>query len=505
MSTYSRWLFEAPVAHERAYSSNPSTQQAYYGHPELGTEFEWELQEGTHYSSAFGEEEWEGIGEFETVSRPVGAHPEVNTLLPRSGSGYISYSLKERQFGLPETIRALQVIGAAWQQARSQGPPMNIGDISFQGGGPMPPHKAHQRGIEVDIRPVRNDGRIEATSFQDPTYSQNLTQQLVNIIRGNRILPVRNIFFNGPNIKGVRRLVGHDNHLHVSFFPPGVAPTPGSVAPISPPCYPNVTPTPPSAGVSTLPPPTTGGLPGFSSAEEKALRITSSFETGKPLGFGGLTGDFDSMGISFGLMQWNFGTGSLQPLLLEFAQRHSQRFNTIFGSDASRFLQVLQRSRQEQMRFARSINDSRKRIVEPWASRFGQLANDPLFQRIQLRHVRRSMNFAVNHARQLGLRSERGLALMFDNVTQNGAAWLQRRNRAARIQQRRTAFQQRMRRTPTEREFLEIIANVIADTVNPRWSADVRRRRMTVVQGRGRVHGRNHDLGREFGLTDQPF
>jgi hypothetical protein len=73
------------------------------------------------------------------------------------------------------------------------------------------------------------------------------------------------------------------------------------------------------------------------------------------------------------------------------------------------------------------------------------------------------------------------------------------------IQQRRAAFQQPMGRPPTEREFLKIIANVIADTVNPRWSEDVRRRRMTIVRGRGRVHGQNRDLGREFGLTDQPF
>jgi hypothetical protein len=252
-------------------------------------------------------------------------------------------------------------------------------------------------------------------------------------------------------------------------------------------------------------PSTLSGLPGFSLAEEKALRITSSFETGRPLGFGGLTGDFDGMGLSFGLMQWNFGSGSLQPLLLEFAQRHLQHFNKIFGSDASRFLQILHQSRKVQMRFVRSINDKRKRIVALWASRFGQLANDPLFRSIQLRHIRRGMNAAVNHAKRFGLRSERGLALMFDTVTQNGAAWPKVRNRAALIKQRSAAFRQRMGRPPTEREFLEIIANVIADTVNPRWSEDVRRRRMTIVRGRGRVHGQNRDLGREFGLTDQPF
>ncbi len=322
MYTQSPPLFEAPLAHEATYYTNPYRNTEYYSYPELAHEFEEEVQEGSNYAPVLGEEEWEAIGEFEALTRPM---------------------------------------------------------------------------------------------------------------------------------------------------------------------------------------PSLGGLPGFTPAEVKALRITSSFETGRPLGFGGLTGDFDGMGLSFGLMQWNFGSGSLQPLLLEFAQRHLQRFNTIFGSDASRFLQILHQSRKVQMHFVRSINDKRKRIVEPWASRFGHLANDPLFRSIQLRHIRRSMNAAVNHAKRLGLRSERGLALMFDTVTQNGAAWPQVRNRAALIKQRSAAFRQRMGQPPAEREFLEIIANVIADTVNPRWSADVRRRRMTIVRGRGRVHGDNLDLGRKFRLTDQPF
>jgi hypothetical protein len=246
-------------------------------------------------------------------------------------------------------------------------------------------------------------------------------------------------------------------------------------------------------------------LPGFSPAEEKALRITTTFETGRPLGFGGLTGNFDGQGLSFGLQQWNIGTGSLQPLLLEFARDNPAQFAAIFGPHATQLLQMLSQPRAEQLRFARSINDDRNRIIEPWASYFRRLREEPAFQQIQLRHVRPRMNSAINYARQLRLRSERGLALMFDNVTQNGPAWLQRAGRAARIQQRVADFQQRQGRPPQEREFLAIIANVVADTVDPRWRENVRRRRMTIVEGRGRVHGHDFDLEREFGLTDQPW
>jgi len=47
---------------------------------------------------------------------------------------------------------------------------------------------------------------------------------------------------------------------------------------------------------------------------KKALEITGDFETsGNP--WAGITGDFDGMGISCGVLQWNIGMGSLQPLV----------------------------------------------------------------------------------------------------------------------------------------------------------------------------------------------
>lgn len=47
---------------------------------------------------------------------------------------------------------------------------------------------------------------------------------------------------------------------------------------------------------------------------DTALAITGDFETfGDP--FAGVSGDFDGMGISCGVLQWNIGQGSLQPLV----------------------------------------------------------------------------------------------------------------------------------------------------------------------------------------------
>lgn len=158
------------------------------------------------------------------------AHPSINTPLPRSGPGFYSYKPTSQQYGLPETIQALQAIGSAWQKAHPQGPRIGIGDISLRGGGPMRGHKSHQKGVDVDVRLVRNDRREEPTRYQSPQYSRALTQELINRIRANGILGVRFILFNDPRATGVKPWPNHDDHLHVRFIAPGTpsksAPTP---------------------------------------------------------------------------------------------------------------------------------------------------------------------------------------------------------------------------------------------------------------------------------------
>lgn len=153
---------------------------------------------------------------------PIGPSLAVNTPMPESGPGFRAYQRNQgRRYGLPETIRALQAIAAAWQRAHPQGPLIETGDISFQGGGPMPPHKSHNRGVDIDIRLMRNDGRGGGTTFRASSYSRALTQELVNLIRANGLLTVKLIFFNDPAVTGVTDQAGHDNHLHVRFCAPG--------------------------------------------------------------------------------------------------------------------------------------------------------------------------------------------------------------------------------------------------------------------------------------------
>jgi hypothetical protein len=64
-----------------------------------------------------------------------------------------------------------------------------------------------------------------------------------------------------------------------------------------------------------------------------ALEITGGIETsGNP--WAGITGDFDGMGLSCGVLQWNIGSASLQPLVksagLQVVQRYMPNFGTSF-------------------------------------------------------------------------------------------------------------------------------------------------------------------------------
>lgn len=159
-----------------------------------------------------------------TSGTPASGAPgpgSINTPLPESGPGFRAYKREQaRRYGLPETIRALQVIAEAWLAAHPQGPRIEIGDISFQGGGRMPPHKSHNRGVDVDIRLIRNDGREGGSNFRAANYSRSLTQELVNLIRANSALTVKLVYFNDPAVRGVTDQPGHDDHLHVRFCAP---------------------------------------------------------------------------------------------------------------------------------------------------------------------------------------------------------------------------------------------------------------------------------------------
>lgn len=237
----------------------------------------------------------------------------------------------------------------------------------------------------------------------------------------------------------------------------------------------------------------------FVASTRKVFNITGAFEGGD--GFSNLAGNFDGQGISFGFLQWNFGQKSLQPVLKHMYEKNRTKFRGIFKNGSDQLVSVLYSNNFEaQMKFARSLNDSRSRIKEPWRSQFKALGKELEFQDVQIEFAKVLLNKAKDLLVEYGLRTERALSLMFDIVVQNGSI---RSETKSQIMQERAKKEAALRRTLQEREFLEIIANKRAEASKPRWVEDVRSRKLTITKGKGEVHGRYYDLLKEFGLGDR--
>jgi hypothetical protein len=208
------------------------------------------------------------------------------------------------------------------------------------------------------------------------------------------------------------------------------------------------------------------------------------------------TGDFDGQGISFGALQWNIGQGTLQPMLSEMIFRHRAVCLEIFR-DRLRELETMLTARlTEQLSFARFIQDGRNQIMEPWQSMLKTLGRTTEFCEIQARAAAHLFARASALAGEYGLQSSRGIALMFDILTQNGSIGEDVRAEITRD------FAAISAGTAEAREVarMRIIARRRAAAARPAFRQDVLARKMTIAEGAGTVHGIRYELDRQFGI-----
>ena len=236
----------------------------------------------------------------------------------------------------------------------------------------------------------------------------------------------------------------------------------------------------------------------------RCLALTAAFETGAgfPDCFAGLSGDFDGQGLSFGALQWNLGQGSLQPLLHEMADRHHSLCQSIFHEQLPVLLAMLGSPPGEQLAWARSIQDRQFRVLEPWRGLLKTLARTPEFQAIQVRQARYFYGRALELCSAYGLHTERGAALMFDILVQNGSISPLVR---AQIEKDFSALPAGDDSPQAEVARLRIIANRRAAACRPDYIEDVRQRKLTIAEGKGVVHGIPYDLEQQFGLRLTPL
>ncbi|MBI1839791.1 MAG: peptidoglycan-binding protein [Nitrospirae bacterium] len=245
-----------------------------------------------------------------------------------------------------------------------------------------------------------------------------------------------------------------------------------------------------------IPPPAIGQK----SLAYRCLALTGAFETNSapPDCFAGLSGDFDGQGISFGVLQWNLGQGSLQPLLIEMNRDYAPLLRDLLHDHYPLLVTFLKATRDEQLAWARSIQDpNRKTLFEPWRGLLKALGRMPEFQEIEAAHAETLFQSAQKLCRAYQLGSERGAALMFDILVQNGSISNLVR---AQILHDYEKIDPGLDEAAAEVARMTIIANRRAEAAAPSWVEDVRARKLCCAQGEGRIHGTEIALETQYGI-----
>jgi murein endopeptidase len=68
-------------------------------------------------------------------------------------------------WGTCDLVSAVEQVAERVSLALPLADPLLIGDISRRGGGPMPPHSSHDRGVDVDVGLFMDDGRQPLGGF----------------------------------------------------------------------------------------------------------------------------------------------------------------------------------------------------------------------------------------------------------------------------------------------------------------------------------------------------
>jgi fibronectin type 3 domain-containing protein len=225
-------------------------------------------------------------------------------------------------------------------------------------------------------------------------------------------------------------------------------------------------------------------------AADIATSITKQFEVGTS---NQIAGNSDGQGLSLGYFQWCIGQGSLQPLLHRMDRQYTYEMKIIFGTNYGEIHNMIYNTPSGQLDWAEKINDSTNKVIEPWYSQFVNLTKNQHFLNIEkdaeAYYVKRAMAICDKY----GLKTVRGLALALDIAVQNGSI----SSGAAVI------IDTALKGNPNmaEKDLLRVIANAVADSSDSN-SADIRSRKMAIVNGQGVVHGSMLYLDKDYGLSD---
>ena len=227
----------------------------------------------------------------------------------------------------------------------------------------------------------------------------------------------------------------------------------------------------------------------------RIVDLTIAFEQGSVSPaehFGTVSGDFDGQGLSFGILQWNLKSGSLQQLLDAFRRRDNARFHLIMEPETEVVERLIDSPCAQALSLARRVMlDADGQVREPWVARFRALGQEQIFQEVQIQYLLPQVQKAYSLADEFDFHSERAVALFFDILIQNGGI-----PSMVRIQYEQDVLdgERSLGRVLDEVERMRLLANRQAEAVKPKWVDTVRARKLTIADGKGSVNGISYNL-----------
>lgn len=258
---------------------------------------------------------------------------------------------------------------------------------------------------------------------------------------------------------------------------------------------------------------TTGILPRNTVYQRAKDYVTYYYETSKtaPDCYGVTAGNFDNAGISHGIIQFNFYSGTLQPIWKDLINNYPSvclsAFNNV-TADYNTWVDVVKnRTTTDQIAWGESITayklDANGNIIkssghsvkEPWATYFRQLGLTSQSITRQDTAVQPYLDNGENWKKKYSLWSRRGFLLLFDIAVQSGgintynADGTIKVNVDSQILSDIQALSPTLSKNDREIAIMKSIANRKADAVGTTFQQSYRDRKLAIANGSGLVYG----------------
>lgn len=225
----------------------------------------------------------------------------------------------------------------------------------------------------------------------------------------------------------------------------------------------------------------------------KSMRLIEAFE-----GYRVLAGNFDGQVLSWGVLQWNIGQGTLPPLLRRIITLDPAGAREALGDD---LVDATMHSPQALERFARErILSANGGAKTKWQRAFDRLGLLDAAVAAQAEAAEVYHRRAESICEEFAFASERAYCLALDIAVQNGSVQASDRRLYQQHAERMARVSGRLESELAEWERMKALAHAVADDASPKWRRDVRDRKLTIALGQGWVHGRQYDLEGDFGI-----